>query len=530
VRVRSPQSVRAARVALARVLRQGRCDVAIVHSAWALALFGPIVRRSGARLVQYLHEAPNRNGWLDRWASRTAPDLVVCNSRYCEAGTRWWFPRTPHRTIRCPVALGPGVGAAERARVRASLDTSDDAVVVVTASRMEKWKGHELLLDALAKLRVDRPWVCWIAGGAQRPHEVEYVRQLHDRARALGLEGRVRFLGQRTDVPALMSAADIHCQPNTGPEPFGLTFVEALAAGVPVVTTGMGGPLEIVSPDCGILAPCDAAALADALSSLIVDEAKRRAMAAAGPARARELCDVGGRMRELAEELSGLGAAPQDAERRARLSEGHSSEPILSGVQALLRSRASRFDTLVDLGCGGGDGARRLDALCGTYIGGDIARYDSFPASDRVRFRQVDLNRTPYPFLDASADAVVSIETIEHVENPRALVREMARIVRPGGWNVVTTPNQLSITSKLYLVTKNQFHAFQEAPGLYPAHITALVEADLRHIAAECGLVDVVIRYTDHGRVPLMTRHWPSKLGLRGRWFSDNVAMMARRP
>ena len=47
-------------------------------------------------------------------------------------------------------------------------------------------------------------------------------------------------------VPRLMAAADIYCQPNTTPEPFGIAFVEALAAGVPVVTTAMGGPLEIV--------------------------------------------------------------------------------------------------------------------------------------------------------------------------------------------------------------------------------------------------------------------------------------------
>ena len=70
---------------------------------------------------------------------------------------------------------------------------------------------------------------------------------------------------------------------------------------------------------------------------------------------------------------------------------------------------------------------------------------------------------------DGCADAVVAVETIEHVENPRAFVRELTRLARPGGLVVVTTPNQLSLLSLLTLVTKGQFNAFEEAPGLYPA-------------------------------------------------------------
>ena len=59
-----------------------------------------------------------------------------------------------------------------------------------------------------------------------------------------------------------MHAADIHCQPNTAPEPFGLVFVEALYAGLPVVTTALGGALEILTDACGVLVPAgDAPAL-----------------------------------------------------------------------------------------------------------------------------------------------------------------------------------------------------------------------------------------------------------------------------
>jgi len=219
-----------------------------------------------------------------------------------------------------------------------------------------------------------------------------------------------------------------------------------------------------------------------------------------------------------------------DVVSRALHSEGQSQDAILAVVGDVLRRTREHFDVIVDLGCGRGDCARALEGMFGAYVGVDVLRYDHFPTAKLVEFRQADLNQPPYPVHDGFADAVVSVETIEHLENPRALVREMARIARPGGLVVVTTPNQLSLTSKLYLVGRNQFHAFQEAPGLYPAHITALLEQDLLRIAAECMLVDVRIRYTDRGRIPLTNWQWPRALGARGRWFSDNVVLIARRP
>jgi glycosyltransferase involved in cell wall biosynthesis len=157
---------------------------------------------------------------------------------------------------------------------------------------MEPWKGHELLLDALAELGDTPGWVCWIAGGAQRPHEHQYLEGLRRKTDRLGLADRVRFLGQRPDVPRLMAAADLHCQPNTGPEPFGIAFVEALYAGLPVVTTALGGALEIVTERCGVLVPpADGKSLAAALARLIREEELRKRLGDAGPEQARNLCD-----------------------------------------------------------------------------------------------------------------------------------------------------------------------------------------------------------------------------------------------
>ena len=111
----------------------------------------------------------------------------------------------------------------------------------------------------------------------------------------------VRFLGERDDVPALMAAADIYCQPNITPEPFGIAFVEALAAGLPVVTTAMGGALEIVDERCGILVrEPRRSSSPTALQRLIDGPALRAALGAAGPAQARRVSDPQARLAECA--------------------------------------------------------------------------------------------------------------------------------------------------------------------------------------------------------------------------------------
>jgi glycosyltransferase involved in cell wall biosynthesis len=137
-------------------------------------------------------------------------------------------------------------------------------------------------------------------GGAQRPAEVRYFEELKERAAQLNITDHVRFLGQRADVRQLLAAADIHCQPNIGPEPFGITFLEALDAGLPVVTTAQGGALEIVDQTCGILTPPgDAEALARSLRKLIESPDLRSHLGRAGPPRARALCDPARQMSRL---------------------------------------------------------------------------------------------------------------------------------------------------------------------------------------------------------------------------------------
>ena len=92
-------------------------------------------------------------------------------------------------------------------------------------------------------------------------------------------------------MPALLTAADIYCQPNLGGEPFGISFIEALESGIPVVTTSIGAAPELVDETCGCLVgPGDIEALGSALGVLVDAPDRRRALGAAGPGRARTLC------------------------------------------------------------------------------------------------------------------------------------------------------------------------------------------------------------------------------------------------
>jgi glycosyltransferase involved in cell wall biosynthesis len=119
----------------------------------------------------------------------------------------------------------------------------------------------------------------------------------------------VRFLGQRRDVLDLMHASDIHCQPNVGPEPFGIVFIEALYAELPLVTTRMGGALEIVNESCGVLVSPDPESVAAALDRLRRDSSERRRLGANGPARARALCNPLQQAEALKAALLGAGCS-----------------------------------------------------------------------------------------------------------------------------------------------------------------------------------------------------------------------------
>ena len=301
VRARDPVQIIRARRRLIQILRAGAFDAVICHMAWPLAMFGAAVRRIKLPLIFWMHDAVIRRNWLMLWAGLSSPDLVICNSRYTASTLGRLFNATPFVTLYYPVTRrAETLESAQREMLRSGLNTPSGAVVILQASRMEPWKGHWFLLDALAWLADVPQWICWIAGGPQRYEEIAYAEALHARAAALGLAQRIHFLGQRSDVAQLLAAADIYCQPNLGAEPFGIAFVEAMYAGLPVVTTAAGGPLEILDESSGLFVrPNDTLSLATMLGRLIADQDERCRLGANGTRRAAQLCEPARQLQRL---------------------------------------------------------------------------------------------------------------------------------------------------------------------------------------------------------------------------------------
>lgn len=209
----------------------------------------------------------------------------------------------------------------------------------------------------------------------------------------------------------------------------------------------------------------------------------------------------------------------------AEASRGISSGPSYLLARELLAACYPLGRTL-EFGAGTGNFAKQLlaDELVSAVTCADILpRPDDL--SSRAEWIQADLNDK----LDApsgSFDTIISIEVIEHLENPRAVFREFHRLLRPGGSLVLTTPNQESLRSLTSLALGRHFAAFLGSS--YPAHITALLEKDFERICAETGFGEPLFAYTNTGRIPKITRlRWPGMF--RGRLFSDNVGLRAVR-
>jgi glycosyltransferase involved in cell wall biosynthesis len=313
VRTRHPWTVLNGRRRLRHILEERRIDVAICHMSWTQAIFGPAVRKARKPSVCYIHGHTTGSHWLERWAQMNQPDFVICVSRDTSEASAKMFRERPRTVVYSPLpetaSLHGTPSCFDKAAIVNEVGGSPDDVIILHVSRMEACKGHDVLVRALGILRDKPGWTCWIVGAPQRAAEEQYVRRVRELARNEGVEHRIRFTGHRTDVLRLMRAADIYCQPNTGPEGFSIVFMEAFLSALPIVTSGIGGALEIVDNSCGrLVAAGDTVALAATLSRLIDDQELRRSLGAAGHHRVLLMCDTRGQLRTLHNVLASVAA------------------------------------------------------------------------------------------------------------------------------------------------------------------------------------------------------------------------------
>jgi glycosyltransferase involved in cell wall biosynthesis len=250
--------------------------VAGLRNAPALAF----LRLLGVTVVFRLGNAPDqglfyRKVW--RWGIDPFVDRFVCNSAFTarELLAHGIRPRKVSIIYNCPPRRpGAAVGAGER-----------DSGKVIYVGQLIPGKGLDLLLDALGIVSRRRPGVTLDVVGdleAWEPAAWEgYRAGLLARAAEADLAGRVRFLGRREDVPALMAGAAVHCFPSRPSirEGFGLVSLEAKEAGIPSVVFATGALPEVIEHrrDGWVCGQATTEALAEGLEYFMADPLRREA-------------------------------------------------------------------------------------------------------------------------------------------------------------------------------------------------------------------------------------------------------------
>lgn len=172
-----------------------------------------------------------------------------------------------------------------RARVRTALEVAPETVAVVIVSRLVRGKGFAELVGAMREVDAE----LWVVGERLASDHDDSVEHLLTDS---GLGPRLRLLGYREDVAAVLAAADVFALPSYN-EGLPMSIIEAMLCGLPVVASDIAGPREQVVPgETGLLVPPRAVGpLAEALQALVLDQELRARMGAAGRARAVELYD-----------------------------------------------------------------------------------------------------------------------------------------------------------------------------------------------------------------------------------------------
>lgn len=202
----------------------------------------------------------------------------------------WGFPASKVTVIPNPIdtAAWPCRDGAVRAEVRGELGLREEQLAIGVVARLFWYKGHRYLLDAFGQVADRHPNAVLLLIG-DGPLQAELERQ----AEHLGIHQQVRFLGLRQDVPRLLQGCDLLCLPSVL-EGMPNAVLEAMAAGLPVVSTAVSGADELVAPgETGWLVPIeDASALAAALDDALSNRERLAAYGLAGRRKAEAEFDL----------------------------------------------------------------------------------------------------------------------------------------------------------------------------------------------------------------------------------------------
>ncbi len=243
----------------------------VVHSHLSACMYAaPWCLLHGVPLVHTVHSVPrveNRR-WLRRrvtgYLFRSGRGLPVATSETNRSLVADYYGLAPEAV---PVVYNPACPETPR---RARRD-EDGPVSVITVGRLSAEKNQALLLRAFAQAAQTVPAALTLVGDGP---EAPALRAL---AAELGLTDRVRFAGQRRDVAALLSEADLFVL-SSDYEGLPLALLEAMGAGLPILSTAVGGIPDVVTDNGLLTPPGDRDALANAMARLLEDPALRQRM------------------------------------------------------------------------------------------------------------------------------------------------------------------------------------------------------------------------------------------------------------
>ena len=251
-----------------------------------------LIKPAHVRLVWHLHEYIGRRPLSLRLLRPLAAraDVIVANSDSVLADASRTFGRARRRpnVRRIHNAVDPGVFTPEgkplALAARSGLGPDDGLVRIGLIATFARWKGHEVFLDAIARLAARHPVRAYVIGGAVYETSGSQWSEAELKARAAerGLSAIVGFTGHVDDVPAALRSLVIVVHASTEPEPFGMVIAEGMAARRAVVVASAGGAAELFDDKVDAIGyhPGDAGELASRLEELVTDRPQREALAA----------------------------------------------------------------------------------------------------------------------------------------------------------------------------------------------------------------------------------------------------------